>query len=61
MVKSRRRKGQTKIYKIFDTKRVTRTSLKTEGELKCSRMLNSSWSTSDMRGLYLFSDITSFE
>jgi hypothetical protein len=56
--KEKSTKGQTTIYKtyiyIYKTKdRVTRTPLKTEGELRCSGTVSKSCSTSDTRPVNL--------
>ena len=54
MVKRKRTKGQTTIYKTYKTKdRVTRTPLNTGGELRCSGRVSSSCSTNDTRRVNL--------
>jgi hypothetical protein len=60
MAKGKSTKGQTTINKIYKTKdRVTRTPLKTGGELGCSGRIGSSCSTSDTRRVNLVKCATS--
>ena len=53
-------KGQTTIYKTYTWSRVTRTPLKTGGELRCSRRVNSSCSTSGTHRVNLVTNSVCF-
>ena len=57
MAKGKGTKGQTTIYKTYiyykAKDRVTRTTLTTGGDLRCSGRVGSSWSTSGPRRLNL--------
>jgi hypothetical protein len=61
MAKRKRTKGQTTIYNhAYKTKdRVTRTPLKTWGELRCSGRVSSSCSTTDTRRVNLVTNSVS--
>ena len=58
MTKRKSTKGQTTINKTYKTKdRVTRTPLKTGGELRCSGRVGSSCPTSDTRCVNLVTNL----